>query len=85
MNTGSEEEFVGIDVADTGDDSLVAEQGLDGGGALGNAGLKHINGEVGAQRLRAEASQKRIRLLDQPDLAQLARVDKAEFAASSRM
>ena len=37
-------EFVSVDVADACDDPLVAEQGLDWGGALGEAGLQDIDG-----------------------------------------
>jgi hypothetical protein len=63
------EHVVGPGVADPGHGSLVGEHALEGVAALGQDGGQALGGEVGVERLGAEAGQGRdlLDVVDQPD------------------
>jgi len=67
VDTGGEKGFVGIHIADTGDEILVDDDRLDGGFASGETLLQEFAGEAAPQRLRAEPAGNLSRLVKQPD------------------
>jgi hypothetical protein len=81
MDAGGVQGFIGVHVADAGDDGLVAQQGLDGGLAMAQALGEDLRGKIGLQGLRAQFDGDAALIRQQPHAAELARVAEGDIGA----
>jgi len=81
-NPGAEERFIGVDVPDAADESLVQQQRLDAGSAAAKIAGEVQSGDL--ERLRAEAAHASGEILVHLNGAELAAVVKLEHAAVQR-
>ena len=66
MESRGKQGFVGVDVADAGDDPLVEKNGLDRGASLHQRLAQPVGGEIVAQGLGAERANGVLRPVDDP-------------------
>ena len=59
-DTGAEQRFAGVDVADADDDVAVHDEGFDGGGAAPGTGMEVFAGKALFEGFRAERREKRV-------------------------
>jgi len=77
VDTAVEEGFIGIDVADAGDEALVEQGGLDGAAGFGQA--RNQLGRANLQRLGAKIAVICLTVAEPPDAAEAAGIDEAEL------
>ena len=81
VQTGQEEGFVGVDVADPGDEALVEQHGLDGGATTTQPAPEGVAVEGGIDGVGAELGERLGGVIHQVERAELADVDEAQLAA----
>ncbi len=79
MDSGSKQGFIGIHIADTGDEGLVTEESLYRRRALAQALSQNLRGKVSFQGFRAELTDNGIGIFYQPHCPKLAWVAKVEI------